>query len=331
MVSDSELDAIIAELDQDYTGVLPEGALREAQRYSTEITPRLIDLIRKSIEKLRAGGEVKGDGALFAMYLLTEFRAKEALPVIVEALSLPDNELDQLFGDAVADALSRVLATMADDKPDVIDSLIADRSVNNYARWEAARTLLLLVRDGRMSRDEAVRRLHGHLRNALAQNDDWEYVTGLVCQLDSLAAREAIDDIEEAYRRNLVDESFVALEEVHKSIDRGAATIDEELESLPPSGIEDSVEELSAWASYSDEEKDLLGLQSDDDDEWTGWSDDDSDWDDEGELADVSELNNVVGPGEPSITIRHESPRVGRNDPCPCGSGKKFKKCCGKA
>jgi preprotein translocase subunit SecA len=28
--------------------------------------------------------------------------------------------------------------------------------------------------------------------------------------------------------------------------------------------------------------------------------------------------------------IRHEHPRVGRNDPCPCGSGKKYKKCCGK-
>ncbi len=27
-------------------------------------------------------------------------------------------------------------------------------------------------------------------------------------------------------------------------------------------------------------------------------------------------------------TFRHESPRVGRNDPCPCGSGKKHKKCC---
>ena len=24
----------------------------------------------------------------------------------------------------------------------------------------------------------------------------------------------------------------------------------------------------------------------------------------------------------------HASPRVGRNDPCPCGSGKKYKKCC---
>jgi preprotein translocase subunit SecA len=27
--------------------------------------------------------------------------------------------------------------------------------------------------------------------------------------------------------------------------------------------------------------------------------------------------------------IKHETPKVGRNDPCPCGSGKKYKKCCG--
>lgn len=27
-------------------------------------------------------------------------------------------------------------------------------------------------------------------------------------------------------------------------------------------------------------------------------------------------------------TVRHEGPKVGRNDPCPCGSGRKFKKCC---
>jgi preprotein translocase subunit SecA len=28
-------------------------------------------------------------------------------------------------------------------------------------------------------------------------------------------------------------------------------------------------------------------------------------------------------------TVRHEGDKVGRNDPCPCGSGKKYKKCCG--
>ena len=31
----------------------------------------------------------------------------------------------------------------------------------------------------------------------------------------------------------------------------------------------------------------------------------------------------------PKVTIRRETPKVGRNDPCPCGSGKKFKNCHG--
>ncbi|MCQ2379529.1 MAG: preprotein translocase subunit SecA [Victivallaceae bacterium] len=33
---------------------------------------------------------------------------------------------------------------------------------------------------------------------------------------------------------------------------------------------------------------------------------------------------------EPPVTFHREAPKVGRNDPCPCGSGKKYKKCCGK-
>lgn len=33
---------------------------------------------------------------------------------------------------------------------------------------------------------------------------------------------------------------------------------------------------------------------------------------------------DILGPR----TVRLEGPKVGRNDPCPCGSGKKYKKCC---
>ena len=37
--------------------------------------------------------------------------------------------------------------------------------------------------------------------------------------------------------------------------------------------------------------------------------------------------------GEPlkGESVRRESPKVGRNDPCPCGSGRKYKKCCGRS
>ncbi len=37
-----------------------------------------------------------------------------------------------------------------------------------------------------------------------------------------------------------------------------------------------------------------------------------------------------AGPAPGAVqTVRRESPKVGRNDPCPCGSGKKYKHCCG--
>ena len=37
----------------------------------------------------------------------------------------------------------------------------------------------------------------------------------------------------------------------------------------------------------------------------------------------------VTGDELKNPTVRYETPRPGRNEPCPCGSGKKYKKCCG--
>jgi preprotein translocase subunit SecA len=46
---------------------------------------------------------------------------------------------------------------------------------------------------------------------------------------------------------------------------------------------------------------------------------------------DAASLFPLLGPGlglpEP---YRRTEPKVGRNEPCPCGSGKKYKKCCGR-
>jgi preprotein translocase subunit SecA len=44
---------------------------------------------------------------------------------------------------------------------------------------------------------------------------------------------------------------------------------------------------------------------------------------------DMADQAAAAAPQKPQ-TIRHEGPRVGRNDLCPCGSGKKYKKCHGK-
>jgi len=40
---------------------------------------------------------------------------------------------------------------------------------------------------------------------------------------------------------------------------------------------------------------------------------------------DITDLEILLNPSKPMIAEN----KVGRNDPCPCGSGKKYKKCCG--
>lgn len=44
----------------------------------------------------------------------------------------------------------------------------------------------------------------------------------------------------------------------------------------------------------------------------------------------TGEEAEATNPQEVGHTVRRETPKVGRNDPCPCGSGKKYKQCCGK-
>ena len=63
------------------------------------------------------------------------------------------------------------------------------------------------------------------------------------------------------------------------------------------------------WAFYSPEE--IADRQADLSDEYEdeGGDENDAEW-------------------EPVETYVRPTPKVGRNDPCPCGSGKKYKKCC---
>ena len=47
------------------------------------------------------------------------------------------------------------------------------------------------------------------------------------------------------------------------------------------------------------------------------------------EIFSEEELKKLYKEQKESTTIR-KAKKIGRNDPCPCGSGKKYKKCCGR-
>jgi uncharacterized protein len=49
-------------------------------------------------------------------------------------------------------------------------------------------------------------------------------------------------------------------------------------------------------------------------------------------VATVADLHDLTAERRYKVeTVKREAPKVGRNEPCPCGSGKKYKACHGAA
>lgn len=48
------------------------------------------------------------------------------------------------------------------------------------------------------------------------------------------------------------------------------------------------------------------------------------------DILGEDKIQEITKKYKQSKTVRRESPKIGRNDPCPCGSGKKYKHCCGR-
>lgn len=300
------LDHIIRDLDAATTK-LPEEAIRNARKHYDRIIPRLIQAIQVATVRAASGDVPEGKAHFFALFLLTEFGAKESLPAILEAISLPGELPFDLFGDAVTEILPRVFAALACDAPELLDALIGNRSLNEYVRAAAADTYLFFVRDGRLTRDEAVERLRDHLRDAIS-NGDSDVAEFLVNALLDLSALEAMNEIREAFRLELVDELMVDITDVDRSLSAGDSEFQKRLEFCRPTGIQDTVDELKGWHTFADDPELTSAIH-------------DKSWEADPGTGNVPRWHG---------TIRNTQPRVGRNDPCPCGSGKKFKKCCGQ-
>jgi hypothetical protein len=298
-VQGESLDALIAELDRAHDR-LPANAICKLRQRRDEAIPKLIESIRCATASARQGQVPHANAHFYALYLLAEFHALDALPAIIEAVSLPGELPFDLFGDAITESLQSVLAALASDPHKQLDPVIADPTINQYVRWEAVDAYCLLVRDGRVSRDDAVQTSLSHLRNAMASDDD-EIVGPLVSLLTDLGPREALAEIRAAFDRDLIEPIFMRYEHVERAVADGDRHYRACLASYAPSGIADTIAELQRWCAFQDR-PDRQESSS-------------NEWDDRADEAQEPFVSTV--------------PRVGRNDPCPCGSGKKFKKCCG--
>lgn len=227
-----------------------------------------------------------------------------------------------LFGSVVTEVLPSVFALFCAKSIDTLDELIANRDLYEFVRWSAARTYLRLIRDGRISRDEAVQRLRVTLKS-VSQNNDSEGATAIVHTLYELGPTEAMDEIREAYDQYVVDEGIILLEDIEDRSENGHGGFQKEIDRCHPTGVLDTVELLRHWYWPGDEKP--AQRVAVDESKRSRNSQVRTDATFHSNRSKTHDYSAIII----STPIKNDTSRVGRNDPCPSRSGKKFKKCCG--
>lgn len=169
--------------------------------------------------------------------------------------------------------------------------------------------MLYQIRDGFLTRDSVVEKLIAHLRKALQDGD--EVAEGIIIRLEGLGAESALPLIETAYNSGLVDPQMATSESIKRDISRGDEAFQQTMNELPrPTDV---IAYLSKWAAFQNHEN---RVQRSSEPESFGPQD--------------SHIDNAGFLSENETTIRNDGIKIGRNEKCPCGSGKKHKKCCGR-
>jgi hypothetical protein len=293
-----EIQEILDEL-QFCNGKFPRQALQEAIARREEVTPFLLKILEDVGRDTEILNQEEYMAHVFAMYLLAQFREKQAYPLIVALLSVPDEIIMESLGEMVTEDMHRILASVAYGDTGLIKSLVQNEKINEFIRGAALQTLTTQMVLGEITRDELLAYYQSLFREGLEQENShvWD---SLVSYCSDLYPEELIEYIREAYGKRLVNPGYISLKNVEETLKRSKDAVLKELYSRQEhSYIEDVITEIGWWACFNSSPSETTNTRN-------------------------YQPEYVVKP-PPAVAQK----KVGRNEPCPYGSGKKYKKCCG--
>ena len=306
-----EVHEILDQLEW-HTGDFPRAALEAAIARKDEITTDLLRILDDTIDRAKELSEADGYMAhIYAMFLLAQFREPRAHPYLIHFAALPSKVIHALMGETLTEDFGRILASVSGGDTQGIHAIIETPDADEWLRSVAFEALLTLVAEQQLERDEVIRYLAGLFRGKLERQPS-EVWNGLVATAADLYPAELMGDIEQAYQDGLVDPYNIDIEDVHHDLNLGMKAVLERLrDDSHHQIVRDAIHEMERWACFRNEPAV--------EEQW----DEEIDELLEDELHEPAERFHVTSP------IQRTSQKVGRNEPCPCGSGKKYKKCCG--
>jgi hypothetical protein len=287
----------------------PHEAVALACLHREEVAPRLIAVL----EAIADNPEPARDGEyllhLYAMHLLAAWRDARAYRPLARLGRHSEKTVEDLMGDVTTESYGRCLASVCDGDLAPLKALAGDAGASFWARGAALEAMGVRVLEG--DGDHAALTTYlgeygdaeaARLRAPGATIQDLEILDSIVNVATDIGASALLERIRGWFAEGLLDVTVADQRWVERHIVQSFDQCRERLGLKRRGYVRDVAQEMAWWAGFSEED---------------GSPDDEPDDDYES------------GYGLTPDTYVRPGPKIGRNDPCPCGSGKKYKKCHG--
>jgi hypothetical protein len=299
-IAEMETAAILYELT--HAEGLPREALQAATERRSEIAPILIRELKAYLAS-PSPERARPTPLFFGFHLFGDWKEKAAYRPLAQFLRCPPDELEAQIGEGLVETAHRVMAAVFDGDPEPIFQIILDPKAEEYVRSRMCEALAILVLRGEADRAAIARFLRDCFANLVPQSQCFVWY-GWQRAIAMLGLSEFKPLVKRAFDRGFFDPQLVKFSDFENGLDCG-------MDQLGVLGFNDKeyalfgniIDELSTWYCFSDRFKEDQARRK---------------------QREEEEKLAFLQP-RPAI---NQFKAVGRNDPCPCGSGKKFKKCC---
>jgi hypothetical protein len=280
-----------------FDGIYKRDLIDSAIELKDEISPHLIKILESVLSDPEKHIENKKlTDHVYSIMLLGHFRESKAHNVIVDLFSLPDDMSYKLYGDFISGELPTILVRTCDRHIDLIKSMVLNKNIYGFSRISAANAMAYAVVDGIVTREEVLS-FFGTLFTGNEADEMPDFWSILATYVYYLYPEEIMDTIKKAYDDGLIFSGAIGYGEFEEMLEAGEEKCLERLKNnYKRQSLDDIHDSMSGWACFNQAKKDPVPI----------------------EMPLPSKVPALKG----------KTKKIGRNAPCPCGSGKKYKKCC---
>lgn len=274
-------------------------AYRAANEHRQAAVPAFIEYIEATADANDLGRASEFEAVFWLLCMLAEWRETRAYRPVARLFRCDPQFLDDLMDNAISENCHRFMASVFDEDLDVLFDIIRDEKADEYVRSGMFDTLTIIGIRQPEHRDTIKEFAREFATSHFSEAPDYVWCGWVLC-IAYLGFEEMKPLVRYMFSADRITDDIMEFRHFEEDLEKG----------LDPERREKTLQDkqFSLW----DDTLDFIPTEHEGDEK----------------PLPPSTPNNASSL-KPNIKRPQVAPvKIGRNDPCPCGSGKKYKNCC---